>query len=655
MVHAYLARIAAFDRRGPRLNSVPVLNPEVFIEAKASDQRRKAGTLLSALDGIPFTAKDSFKAKGMTVAAGSPAFATLIANDDSYAVGTLRSAGAVLIGLTNMPPMAGGGMQRGLYGRAESPYNEYYLASAYGSGSSNGSGVATTCSFAAFGLGEETWSSGRAPASNNSLAAYTPSRGIISLRGNWPLFATMDVVVPHTRSMSDMLEVLDVLIADDEDTAGDFWREQDAVALPSVSEHRPESYLTLSLKKSLEGKRFGVPRMFINKDTEMREPIIVCSSVIDLWEQAADTLRLLGAKIVEVDLPAISHYEEDRPGAESMYTRGLVPQGFLHSEMWPLVAWSYNRFLELNGDPSIRSLDDVRGEDIFPLPVGSYPDRFDDDPDMAELAEYARGRTDSLESIPYLNEGLRGLENTRKIDFEDWLAKKSLDAIVFPANADVGPFDADFDAESNDLAWLNGVKYSHGNLMIRHLGIPTVSVPMGAMSDIGMPINLTFAGRAYDDVNLLSFAAEFDNRQQGRVAPVRVPSLAADGAQQKVRTMQSDVSSEEDTDHKLTWTETCSGDLNLKVARSAIQPDGLRSYEIEISSPNMVMLKSVSCTVDGHVVDGSLDHESWRGRVTLLAPDSYVFHSDWQAPYRPILSVAVQDEHGLHFGTWTVI
>jgi len=75
------------------------------------------------------------------------------------------AAGAVLIGLTNMPPMAAGGMQRGLYGRAQSPYNANFLPAAYASGSSNGAGVATAANFAAFGLGEETWSSGRSPAS----------------------------------------------------------------------------------------------------------------------------------------------------------------------------------------------------------------------------------------------------------------------------------------------------------------------------------------------------------------------------------------------------------------------------------------------------------------------------------------------------------
>jgi Asp-tRNA(Asn)/Glu-tRNA(Gln) amidotransferase A subunit family amidase len=106
--------------------------------------------------------------------------------------------------------MAAGGMQRGVYGRAESPYNAEYLTAAFTSGSSNGSAAATAASFAAFGMEEETVSSGISPASNNGLVAYIPSRGCISIRGNWPLYPKCDMVVPHTRTVKDMLEILDV-------------------------------------------------------------------------------------------------------------------------------------------------------------------------------------------------------------------------------------------------------------------------------------------------------------------------------------------------------------------------------------------------------------------------------------------------------------
>ncbi|KAH7247279.1 amidase signature domain-containing protein [Fusarium redolens] len=217
LVTLYLHRIAQFDMQGPSLNSICILNPNAIYEAQASDNYRATpGNTPRSLEGIPFTVKDSFKVRGMTVAAGSPTFADLVAPDDAAIIEKLREAGAVILGRTNMPPMADGGPQRGLYGRAESPYSDIYGTTAYASGSSNGSGTSTTASMAAFGFAGETVSSGRSPASNNALVGYSPSRGIIPNRGQWPLYPTCDVIVPHTRTVSDLFHVLNVIVFDDE-------------------------------------------------------------------------------------------------------------------------------------------------------------------------------------------------------------------------------------------------------------------------------------------------------------------------------------------------------------------------------------------------------------------------------------------------------
>jgi len=529
LVSRYLERIAFYDHDGIRLNAVPVLNPDAIVEAQASDARRAAGAPLSSLDGIPYTAKDSYKVRGMTVAAGSPAFEHLVATDDASAIARLRAAGAVLIGLTNMPPMANGGMQRGVYGRAESPYNADYLTAAFGSGSSNGSGTATAASFAAFGLAEETWSSGRAPASNNALVAYTPSRGVISVRGNWPLVPTMDVVVPHTRTMDDLFAVLEVIVADDTETRGDFWRVQPWVAVPRASEVRPADYWALRDPDALRGRRLGIPRMYINRDSEAATPIETRASVIQLWEAARRALESQGAEVIEVDLPVVSNYEKDRPGAQTMVERGIVPEGFADREIWELSMLAWHDFLEANNDPALHALADVDGPMIFPQPIDALPDRYGDyDFDLADYV--SKARTDGitpLEGIPLIREGLEGLEKTRRIDFEDWLAGLRLDAIVFPAVADVGPADSDVNPASADLAWRNGTWVANGNLVPRHLGIPTVTVPMGLMADIRMPVGLTFAGPAYSDSLLLQMAWAYESATHLRTAPPRTPELGA--------------------------------------------------------------------------------------------------------------------------------
>lgn len=541
LVEAYLARIETYD--GPdtqtALNAVVVPNPEALKEAQASDERRAGGKTLGPLDGIPYTAKDSYLVKGLTAASGSPAFAKLIAHRDAFTVERLRAAGAICLGKTNMPPMANGGMQRGVYGRAESPYNSAYLPAPFASGSSNGAGTATAASFAAFGLAEETWSSGRGPASNSGLCAYTPSRGVISLRGNWPLTPTMDVVVPFARTMKDLFEVLDVIVAEDADTCGDLWRMQPWVSLPSVDSVRPASYLELAATgDALAGKRFGVPRMYINADPEAgtsAEPgiggptgqrINTRPSVIALWDKARQALEAAGAEVVEVDFPLVSNCEGDRPGAPTVFNRGLVSKEFLHHELWDLTAWAFDDFLQANGDPALNRLVDVDGPQIFPHDPGTLPNREGDL--AAGMDEYVRmakrGITpwDQIETLP---DGLRGLEETRRIDLEDWMDRLGLDAVVFPTVADVAPADADVNPASADIAWSNGVWVANGNLAIRHLGVPTVTVPMGIMVDIGMPVGLTFAGRAYDDSSLLRLAAAYESTGSKRQIPPRTPPL----------------------------------------------------------------------------------------------------------------------------------
>ncbi|MGN4047669.1 amidase [Pseudomonas sp. SM4] len=542
LVQAYLARIDAYDGADTptALNAVVVRNPEALNEAQAADARRAKGETLGPLDGIPYTAKDSYLVKGLTAASGSPAFADLVAHRDAFTIERLRAAGAICLGKTNMPPMANGGMQRGVYGRAESPYNADYLTAPFASGSSNGAGTATAASFAAFGLAEETWSSGRGPASNNGLCAYTPSRGVISVRGNWPLTPTMDVVVPYARTMADLLEVLDIVVAEDPDTRGDLWRLQPWVPIPSVNSVRPAAYAELAADaKALAGKRFAVPRMFINADPEAGtseapgiggptgQRINTRESVIDLWKQARQALEAAGAEVTETDFPLVSNCEGDRPGAPTVFTRGLVSKEFLHHELWDLTAWAFDDFLRANGDPKLNRLVDVDGAKIFPHEPGTLPNREGDL--VAGMDEYVRMAERGItpwNEISTVPDGLRGLEQTRRIDLEDWMDKLGLDAVLFPTVADVGPADADVNPASADIAWSNGIWVANGNLAIRHLGVPTVTVPMGVMADIGMPVGLTFAGRAYDDSSLLRLAAAFESTGNKRQIPPRTPPLS---------------------------------------------------------------------------------------------------------------------------------
>lgn len=627
LVARYLNRIGRYDRSGIMLNSVPVLNPAAFDEARDADLRRAQGRVYGPMDGIPYTAKASYKVRGLPVTAGSPAFAELVANDDAFAVSQLRAAGAICLGLTNMPPMAAGGMQRGLYGRAESPYNAEYLTAAFGSGSSNGSGTATAASFAAFGLGEETWSSGRAPASNNALVAYTPSRGVISVRGNWPLVPTMDVVVPHTRSVDDLLQLLDTVVADDPIRDGDLWRLQDWVAIPAASSVRPESYLDLP-DLALAGVRLAVPRLYINGDPDSAYPIQTRDSVIALWNHIRDDLTAAGAEIVETDFPVVENYEGLHPDSRTMVERGFVPAEFLTRELGELSIWAFDAFLRSNGQSDLPGLAAVDGDRIFPHPTGALPDRygifpFDIAYDLAEYVPRAREGVAPWNEIPSVEDGLRGLEHTRQVDFEAWLVENGFDAVVFPAVADVGPAAADVDPAAADLAWRNGVWVANGNLVLRHLGLPTVTIPMGTMADIGMPVGLTLAGAAYSDTSLLRLARAVEAVRQRRTVPNRTPRLEDESV---FRRSGSPADGELSVDVL---------DVNLTTGADG----AVLTFAVEVTRG---AADEVAAFVNGSRValTGSPSHAT--ARVDLTA--EVTAHSEWRPPYGPLI-VAVARTH----------
>ncbi|KAH6964887.1 amidase signature domain-containing protein [Fusarium venenatum] len=453
----HLLRIAKYDRRTSHLNAVPIINHDAFDAAQESDQRRASGKMLGPLDGIPGTIKDSYKMKGMTVAAGSPAFNDLIVNEDAFTVQKLKEAGAVLLGRTNMPPMAAG----------ESPYNEAYLTAAFASGSSDGSATATAASFGVFGMGEETISSGRSSASNNGLVAYTSSRGLISIRANWPLFATCDTVVPHTRTVDDMFALLDIIVAKDPKTSCDFWSEQTYVKLPEVDTIRLKSFFDLSDPNALKDKRVGVPKIKVHT----RQSI----------------LEGLGATVIETGFPLLTKFEKPEASGNVSET----PPHRNEIDICQLMAYTCDDFLASNQDNKIAStLAQVKSSTIFPHPPGCLQDKYDSNDPLvrhtAVVAHITNGRLDDM----------------------------GLDTVVCPCNADVGKADADVNEQSAKHAWLNAVLYSNGNCAIRQFGIPTVTVPMGVMADIGMPVNLTFASKTCDDNNLFRYAYAFEKHSQ---------------------------------------------------------------------------------------------------------------------------------------------
>ncbi|TCU43763.1 amidase family protein [Curtobacterium sp. PhB146] len=640
-----LRRVARIDRDGPRLGAVPVLDPRLLERAVANDAQRTAAAAgapeavpLGPLHGIPFTVKDSFAVAGLTAAAGSPAFANTVARRDAVVVERLLAAGALLVGKTNMPPMAIGGGQAGLYGRTRSPYSPEWLAAAWHSGSSIGSGVAVAASLCAFGLGEETVSSGRSPASNNALVAYTPSWGVVPSVGNWPLHPYRDVVVPHTRTVSDLREVLAVIAgADDRDV----WQQQDTVDVSAAETvaarfraKRPGADPT-----PLDGLVVGVPTLYVPSEdadssaTAATPSIPLRPSIRDRWDALEHELVTAGARVVRVRFPLVESYEGRGTAASLEETGHLAPE-WTAFELRELMTVSWQRFLDDHATEPV-SLSDLTPGAIRPDPPYAldavengrvHPGR-----DVFDFTAITRDAPLSDEQVSAVaGPAIAGLDRARRELFEDWLRREGLDVVAFPANSDIGPHDADVDPESARAAWADGAVFSTTNHVLRRVGIPSVTIPMGTMADTGMPVGATICGPAFSDAHLVDVADALEARLAPRTRP-RLPDVAALGAVRSAGAGPTTVQGPITAHLRGTATVADDGGVLVEVHASVDGGHGLTSAWIEVGSMSVGVPTSGTTAARFHLgPEARRTHHATRvlALLTVIGPDGLVAAAD---------------------------
>ena len=207
LVQAYLARIAAFDQQGPRLNAIITINPKAIEQAEALDRERIASGPRGPLHGIPVIVKDNYGTADMPTTAGTLALIDFTPNRDSIQVARLRAAGAVIVAKSNLHELASGITTVGsAFGQTLNPYDPARNPG----GSSGGTGAAIAASYAAVGMGSDTCGSIRIPAAVNNLFGLRPTKGLSSIDGIIPLSVTQDTAGPLARTVEDLALVLDV-------------------------------------------------------------------------------------------------------------------------------------------------------------------------------------------------------------------------------------------------------------------------------------------------------------------------------------------------------------------------------------------------------------------------------------------------------------
>jgi Asp-tRNA(Asn)/Glu-tRNA(Gln) amidotransferase A subunit family amidase len=436
--------------------------------------------------------------------------------------------------------------------------------------------------------------------------------------------------------VADLFYVLDVLASSDPNPVGDFYNEQKIVSLPSVTTIRPESFSILQDKSSLQGKRIGVPSMYIGGDDSSTLPVSKVhtprASIIKLWQEARHALEACGAEVIETDFPLVISYEKNASTGQ-LVTVANLPEGWAAKERCEVVSHAWDDFLVANRQKGLESLTSVDPATIFPLAPGSLlgtPEAANK-PRWGEIVEYPQNKPPSIFEIPGMHQAVQALETARKETFETWMDDLNLDAVVFPAIADIGAANADVDEEASRYAWSNGIKYSNGNRPIRHLGIPTISIPMGVMEDINMPVSLTFAGRAYEDTNLLRYGFAFEMATKSRIQPPLVPALDSD------RILASD-----------STPNNASQGLKIMVET---QTKEIRDSEVVVQiegSVNSATVTSMLCYINGQPCNVTVKGSQWSLMITYPVSERDGHWENWTSPAlkQTIVLIRAHDDAG---------
>jgi amidase len=281
---AYLARIEAYDKNGPRLNALIRLNPNALADAERLDRERAAGRVRGPLHGIPIILKDNYDTFDMPTSGASLALATSQPVDDAFQVRRLREAGAIILAKSNLHELAYGITTiSSLGGQTLNPYDTRRNPG----GSSGGTGAAIASSFAAVGWGSDTCGSIRIPASHNNLVGLRPTKGLSSIDGILPLSHTQDVGGPIARTVRDLAIALDATVG--ADPADPATSALDGRTLPR--------FVDALDAQALRGARFGIfPNLFGDTPED--------AAVNNVVRAAIGRLVALGADTVTVEIPA---------------------------------------------------------------------------------------------------------------------------------------------------------------------------------------------------------------------------------------------------------------------------------------------------------------------------------------------------------------
>jgi len=463
LVRWYISRIDSIDRAGPALNSIIEINPDALGIARALDREWQASGPRGPLHGIPVVLKANIDtADQMYTSAGSLALAEHAPPSDAFVVKRLRDAGAVILAKANLSEWANFRSTRSqsgwssVGGQTKNPYDTLRSPC----GSSSGSAVSVAANLAAVSIGTETDGSVVCPASYNGVVGIKPTVGLVSRSGIIPLAHSQDTAGPMGRTVRDAAILLTAMTGTDTD---------DAATSKAVSHHDYSANLTAD---ALRGKRIGIIRSWYGAGSN--------PDVDAIYQTSIEKLQEAGAILVDdINIDADAMYEPEYEVLLYEFRSDL------------------NAYLESSGAP-VRSLSDLIaynnankesvmpwfGQEIF-------------------LEADAKG--------PLTDEAyLAALETSKRIarsGIDTIMDEKELDALIAPTNGPARPIDL-----------INGDASGIGSSSLAAVsGYPSITVPAGFVS--GMPVGLSFMGKAWNEKQLIEIAYAFEQTTRIRKPP----------------------------------------------------------------------------------------------------------------------------------------
>ena len=467
LTRKYLDRIDDIDKRGPAINSVIEMNPEALTIASELDKDRKAGRTRGRLHGIPILIKDNIDTHDrMTTTAGSLALGGSVPLQDSFVAKRLREAGAVIIGKTNLSEWANfrsSHSTSGWSGRGGQTKNPYVL-DRNPCGSSSGTGAAIASNLATIGIGTETDGSVVCPSNANSLVGIKPTLGLISRAGIVPIAHSQDTAGPMCRTVTDAALLLSALTGIDS---------RDDATKASAGKFLVDYTKSLD-PDGLKGARIGVHRKGFGFN----------DAVDKLMNDCIDIIKRHGATVLDpADIPTAGKFDDSElevllyefKADLNSYLAALGPRAPVKS---------LKEIIDFNDQYHDREMPWF-GQDIM-------------------MKAQAKG---PLTDKAYRDALAKNQRMSRKEGIDLVMDKNKLDALVAPTG---GP------AWTTD--WVNGDHFTGGYSTTSAVaGYPHVTVPAGYV--FGLPVGISFFGRAWSEPALIKFAYAFEQATKARRAP----------------------------------------------------------------------------------------------------------------------------------------